>query len=635
MKQLFSTDLPADDRLISRDRNYYSLTFSISCILLAGLIVQYLLPDRQAVGHSTLTLAVYYTLIRLVQLSRFYTRHAPPPLMRRTWIILDHIYLGLIAFSGGPVMLIIPLSSLLLYATRPFGIGYLQLALPTAFSIILFTLCRGPTLQLELLHAIPLSLMAVLLPGLFPFSRGLTAESGDGIDTGAEKSRPGALTANTELQGTPHEAPPWIDKSIQRILILSNNENTIESASNHLIDWGHEFTSSRNCVQAFKHMLSRSQGGLFVPYDILIVDEQGLDIDLLSLARLINHEPTLAELRLICLKNPVEIDGNSQRLLRAGFSALLDTPLSKAQLFNAIRSEPQLYPESTNVISLSQHRTDKNADPGQREILLADTPSPERALLGKALIRAGHRVRIVDNGDQALDALEEQLFELAIVNARLPIMSGTQVVKLHRFTTPYKRWIPFIFVSDENTPDTLKLCQSIGVHACLFRPFTLNELLETITSVLSQSQSWGLAGDNYRRHAIAHGETRFQHTGLLDHLTLLRLEKLDNGIAFINDLFKIFEAEGQVILRYMHQAVERKQLGLFLDQAQILLDSAGQLGAFSLYELNQQAIKIHAHEFEYQGAELFDEIEKTFNLTLRAYTDYLSQRAASLRLNSK
>ncbi|MCU7935363.1 MAG: response regulator [Candidatus Thiodiazotropha sp. (ex Dulcina madagascariensis)] len=632
MKLLISTNLPSDGHSISRDRDYYSLTFLVSCILLTGLMVQYFLPDQQAVSHSTLTLAAYYTLIRLVQLSTFQNTHDHPPLMRGSGIVLDHIYLGLIAFSGGPAVLTIPLGSLLLYATRPFGAGSLRLAMPAAFSIILLTLHQGPAFQLELLYAIPLSLMTVVLPCLFPFSRDLAPEGELSLGTDP-LNQSGPPMTHTESQEAPHSALPWVDKGIQRILILSNNRHTLESASNYLIDWGHEFTTSRNCVQAFKHMLSRSQGDLFIPYDILIVDEQGLDIDPLSLARLIKHESTLAELRLICLKNPVEIDGNAQRLLHAGFTALLDTPLSKAQLFHAIRSEPQPYPESTNIVSLSQHRTNKKADPGHREILLADIPSPERAQLGKALVRAGHRVRLVDNGDQALDALEERIFELAIVNVKLPIMSGTQVVKLHRFTTPYKLWIPFIFVSDENTPDTLKLCQNIGVHACLFKPFTPNELLETIPSVLSQSR--GLAGDNYRPQTIEHGETRFQHAGLLDHMTLLRLEKLDNGITFINDLFKIFEAEGQVILRYMHQAVERKQLGLFLDQAQILLDSAGQLGAFSLYELNQQAIKIHAHEFEYKGPELFGEIERTFNLTLRAYTDYLSHRAASLRLDSK
>ena len=116
-------------------------------------------------------------------------------------------------------------------------------------------------------------------------------------------------------------------------------------------------------------------------------------------------------------------------------------------------------------------------------------------------------------------------------------------------------------------------------------------------------------------------------------MTLLRLERLDSGIAFINDLFKIFEAEGSVIIRTMHQAVNKKQFGLFLDQAQILLDSAGQLGAFALYKLNRNATKLRAYEFEFRRHEVLEEIEETFNLTLQAYYHYLSERAAALQEN--
>jgi hypothetical protein len=154
-------------------------------------------------------------------------------------------------------------------------------------------------------------------------------------------------------------------------------------------------------------------------------------------------------------------------------------------------------------------------------------------------------------------------------------------------------------------------------------------MVELISTLLTQHQSTN-ASDDYSHSSEKNNVTQFQHANLLDHMTLLRLERLDSGIAFINDLYKIFEAEGAVILRSMRQAVERKQFGQFLDQAQILFDSADQLGAFALYELGRQATRLRAHEFEYRGYEVIQEIEKTFNLTLQAYTHYLSQRAASL-----
>jgi two-component system sensor histidine kinase RpfC len=381
-------------------------------------------------------------------------------------------------------------------------------------------------------------------------------------------------------------------------------------------------------------MLSRFQVNKFVTYTTLIVDQQGLDLDPVSLAQLIHDESKLEGLRLICFKGPSVLNQHSQQLFQAGYAALLETPLSKDQLFNALHREHRLEPNSSNIVCLSAHREKQKCKTNQEIVLLADAASSARTMLGKALIQAGYKVVMVDDGNQALDALEDQPISLAIVNIKLSIMSGTQVLKLHRFTTPHKKWVPFIFLSDENNADTLRLCRSIAVQACFFKPVDTNNLIEIVPTLIIQHQESDNGLSHYPSTPNKNNVTQFQNASLLDLMTLLRLERLDSGIAFINDLFKIFEAEGAVIIRTMQHAVDKNQFGLFLDQAQILLDSAGQLGAFALYELNRKATRLRAHEFEYRGDKLLEEIEETFNLTLEAYSHYLSQRAVSLQKDS-
>jgi CheY-like chemotaxis protein len=381
-------------------------------------------------------------------------------------------------------------------------------------------------------------------------------------------------------------------------------------------------------------MLSRFQANKFVTFTTLIVDQQGLDLDPVSLAQLIHDEPKLEGMRLICFKAPSTPDQQTQQLYQAGYSALLETPLIKEQLFNALHREHRFHPDSSNIVNLFEHKAKQKSNANQEIVLLADAPSSARTALSKALIQAGYKVVMVDSGDHVLDTLEEQPISLAIVNIKLAIMNGTQVVKLHRFTTPHKQWVPFIFLSDENNADTLRLCRSIGVQACFFKPVDTNNLLEIVPTLLIQHQERDSDLSHYPYTPQKSSMTQFQNASLLDLMTLLRLERLDSGIAFINDLFKIFEAEGAVIIRTMQHAVDRNQFGQFLDQAQILLDSAGQLGAFALYELNRKATRLRAHEFEYRGRELLKEIEKAFSLTLEAYSHYLSQRAATLQKDS-
>ncbi|MES9990940.1 MAG: response regulator [Candidatus Thiodiazotropha sp.] len=614
------------------DRRYHRAAFAVSCIVVCYLVAEFLWQVPSADQLATLTLAAYYALIRLIQLITLAKSYHRPLLLHGPLLVFDQTYLAAMAMSGLPAYVVLPLSGLLLYMTRSLGAHYLSIAMPMAFATILFTLTSFAAIQLEWLTAVAVALLVTVgasLNSILPLLISAFRKQVLSIDH-PEQDEALQNTSNSQPAETQFITTPAAEASGLRILIVSNNDKRLALLSDHLNEWGYDYTISKNCVQAFRHMLSRSQADRFVSYTTLIVDQHGLDLDPLSLAQLIQDETKLKELRLICFKSPSAIDYQSQRLHKAGYSALLDSPLNKAQLFDAIHGEQQQFSNSGNIVSLSEHRANRYSRSKKGIILLADAASSERTTLSKLLIQAGYQVRMADDGDQTLDALDEQTIDLAIVNLKLSIMSGTQVLKLHRFTTPHNQWIPFVFLSDENNAETLRICRSIGVQACLFKPVVAKDLLEMIPTLLTQHQSSSQPDQHYSQSSVVNNVTRFQHANLLDHMTLLRLERLDSGITFINDLYKIFEAEGAYILRAMQYAVEKKQFGQFLDQAQILLDSAGQLGAFALYDLCRQATRMRAQEFEYRGQQVFEEMEITFNLTLQAYTNYLSQRAAAL-----
>jgi two-component system sensor histidine kinase RpfC len=585
---------------------------------------------------ATLTLVSYYTLIRLILLITIGKPYHLTPNLHGALVIFDQAHLAVMSLYGLPIYFSLPLSGVLLFMTRSLGASYLYIAVPAAFFSIFFTLIESNDFLLDTTTAIAISLISVVVGSLNTI-RLFTMKA---VRTHCRTANCSLLQSepqNSELnrQQNSHSLSPIAEKKELRILIISNNDKRLTSLSNHLKDWGYNYTTSRNCIQAFRHMLSRFQVDRFVPYTTLIVDQHGLNLDIISLARLIHDEPKLESMRLICFKAPSASHQQPQPLYQAGYAALLETPLNKSQLFSALHGEQRIHPDHTNIVSLLVRRATKKRTANQTTVLLADTASSARSKLGNALLQAGYKVIMADDGDQALDALEEQPVSLAIVNAKLSIMSGAQILKLHRYSTPYKQWVPFVFLSDESDANTLRLCRSIGVQAYFLKPLIVDNLLETIPTLLNQHQVKDTNVSHDHDSPCKNNMAHFDNTSLLDHMTLLRLEHLDSGIAFINDLFKTFEAEGTVILRSMRQAVDRNQFGRFRELAQVILDSAGQLGAFALYELNRNATKLRAYEFEYRGNEVLDEIEKTFNLTLEAYSRYLSQRAASLHKNSK
>lgn len=635
--------VPADNHLpltaepCVTGRRYHSAAFIISCIVIAYMTARMFMSPTSADQLATLTLASYYTLIRMIQLISIRKPYNLLLHLHGPLVVFDQFFLLAVALGGVPLFLTLPLSGTLVFMTRSLAVKYRLMTMPAAFASILVTLLNATDVQLNTASAAAISLILVFafsFNSIIPLIRPVIRKRNTLDARNSQQSETqDAIQEPQPIAG--HISPVEDRRANLRILIISTNDFRLRSLTDYLNNWGYDYTTSNNSVQAFRHMLSRYQANRFVPYTTLIVDQQGLDLDPVSLARLIQSEPKLEGMRLICLKAPFSLHHQHQVFHQAGYHTLLDSPLQKAQLFSALHGVRLHYPDPTNIISLCKHRSEKSSKTGQGIILLADTPSPARTHLSKTLTQAGYRLLMIDDGDRALDMLEERRISLVIINIKLPVMSGVQVLKLHRFTTPHNQWVPFAFLSDENSADTLRLCRSIGVQACFFKPVIANDILEMLPTLLSQHQSADRRINHNRRLAKENNVTQFRNPSLLDHMTLLRLEKLDSGIAFINDLFRIFEAEGHAIVRTMKQAVEKKQLGLFLDQAQILLDSAGQLGALSLYELCRNAIKLRAYEFDHRGCQIMEEIEKSFNLTLKAYSNHLSQRAATLQSDRK
>ncbi|MBX5483541.1 MAG: response regulator, partial [Myxococcaceae bacterium] len=65
-----------------------------------------------------------------------------------------------------------------------------------------------------------------------------------------------------------------------------------------------------------------------------------------------------------------------------------------------------------------------------------DDEKSVQLLLQRVLSGAGHRVRVVDSGDAALDALKNEPFDLIVADKNLPGLDGLEVLRLARSQYP-------------------------------------------------------------------------------------------------------------------------------------------------------------------------------------------------------
>lgn len=108
-----------------------------------------------------------------------------------------------------------------------------------------------------------------------------------------------------------------------------------------------------------------------------------------------------------------------------------------------------------------------------RILVLDDEPSV-RALLERVLGGAGHQVSSVDNGEDALQLLAKERFDLIVADKNLPGMNGLEVLRLARTQHP---GLQAILITGYPSDESRETATALGVHSYVTKPFGILAIL--------------------------------------------------------------------------------------------------------------------------------------------------------------
>ena len=103
-------------------------------------------------------------------------------------------------------------------------------------------------------------------------------------------------------------------------------------------------------------------------------------------------------------------------------------------------------------------------------LLVVDDTEISRDLMRRQLERQGHRVTAVGSGQQALDILRSQTFDLVLLDLMMPDMSGYQVLR-RLAGSAVSSDTPVIVVSALDDMDSVVQCVRMGAEDYLVKPF--------------------------------------------------------------------------------------------------------------------------------------------------------------------
>ncbi|MDX1659973.1 MAG: response regulator transcription factor [Nitriliruptorales bacterium] len=118
------------------------------------------------------------------------------------------------------------------------------------------------------------------------------------------------------------------------------------------------------------------------------------------------------------------------------------------------------------------------------KILVVDDEPSVLAMVRMVLELEGHDVQTVENGSDALEAMERDAPDLLLLDVMMPGLSGFEVAEKMRDIDGCEE-LPLIFLSAKAERDDIWTGWKLGADSYLTKPFDTDELLEEVSRVLS------------------------------------------------------------------------------------------------------------------------------------------------------
>ena len=119
------------------------------------------------------------------------------------------------------------------------------------------------------------------------------------------------------------------------------------------------------------------------------------------------------------------------------------------------------------------------------KILIAEDDRELRQLFSHVLCRNGYTVTGVSNGQEALDAMDTDFYDMIISDIMMPVMDGYELVRQLR---DVGNTTPVLMITAKDAFDDMRLGFQSGVDDYMVKPINVNEMVLRVQALLRRAQ---------------------------------------------------------------------------------------------------------------------------------------------------
>jgi len=316
-----------------------------------------------------------------------------------------------------------------------------------------------------------------------------------------------------------------------RVLIVDDNASARDILSEMIRSFGMQADTAPSGplgLEALRHAASAGR-----PYKIVLMDWRMPDMDGLEVARRIREEEHLGRTPAVLMVTAYGRDEVVRQVERLGLQGLLIKPITQSLMFNTLASILDA-PAAPQTAAWKTRTEDIAAPPilAGRKVLVVDDNALNRDVASEFLELAGMRVSTAENGIQAIHRMEEQNFDVILMDLHMPQMDGITATRMIR-QRPEWRLLPILALTAQARPEDRSTVEAAGMNGHITKPIDEKLMYQQLARALGDH---GASGTARPANANAAFESRLDTTPM----RALFASQPDRTARIFNDFIRDF-----------------------------------------------------------------------------------------------
>lgn len=299
------------------------------------------------------------------------------------------------------------------------------------------------------------------------------------------------FTANLGVQaeGKEHIKPTEFDIRGLKVLVIDDNETNRMILKETLSNWGAIVKEAEDGYYGLAEL--RKARDLKDPFKLVLLDCRMPGMDGFEVAENIKKEFNTLDMTVMMLTSDNR-SGDTEKCKIQGITGYMVKPIKRSYLKDAILNALGQAKGIGKETFLGKDRPQEIRQ--SLNILLAEDNEVNQKLAVGMLVKAGHRITVVNNGKEAVEILEKNSFDLILMDVHMPEMDGFEATKnIREKEKETDKHIPIIAMTALAMQGDRERCLEAGMDGYVSKPIRSKELFAAIYGLISASTNSGAA----------------------------------------------------------------------------------------------------------------------------------------------